>query len=1124
MSIDQATERRGTLSPAKQAVLDRLLRDGVARDAPAAGTLRPRGGSGPAPLSGAQQRLWFLNQMAPESGAFNIPLIRRLHGALDADGLERALAEVVRRHEALRTVFVMRGAAPVQEVAPPPARAIQLDDLSGIPDREAREAELRARVADEAHAPFDLAAGPVFRARLLRLAPDEHVLSITLHHIVADGWSTGVLYRELAALYGAFARGEPSPLPELAIQYADYAVWHRARLAGPQLARQVEYWRARLAGTPVLLDLPTDRPRPPVQGSAGAAHPLRIPRDLYDRLCAVARAEGATPFMALAAAWGALLHRWSGEDDVAVGTPLAGRTHPLTEPLIGFFVNTLVLRLDLSGDPAFRALLGRVRDTTVGAYAHQEVPFHQLVDELKVERSLSHPPVFQAMISLQNASGADPEFPGLRVEPMGTETRTAEGYLLLYMEEDAQGLNAYLQYPTDLWDGATIGRVAGWLLALLGAAAADPDLRVSRLPLLDAAERERLLREWNRTERPHPPARTMHGAFEAQARRTPDAVAVEAEDATLTFGELEAHANRLASYLARRGVGPGTLVALCLERGARMVTALLAVLKAGGAYLPLDPAYPPDRIQYMLRDSGARVLVTQSALLDGLPLDGIDRVALDRDAQEIATSPDAWPEIDPAIPCSLIPVPCSPDDLAYVIYTSGSTGRPKGVMVRHGAVAGFLQSMADAPGLAAGDVLLAVTTLSFDIAVLELMLPLAVGARVRIASRQAAADPVRLRGLLAGATAMQATPSTWRMLLDSGWTPPPALSVLCGGEALPRELAERLMAGGAPLWNLYGPTETTIWSAALRVEPGGGAVPVGGPIDNTQLHVLDAALHPAPPGVFGELYIGGQGLARGYLRRPALTAERFVPDPCSPVPGARLYRTGDRVRRLPDGTLEISGRLDTQVKLRGFRIELGEVETALCAHPAVRQAAAAVREDVPGDQRLVAYVVPGEGADAPTAAGVRAFLAARLPEHMLPTALVVLDALPHTPNGKIDRRALPAPVRAPDRYFVPPATPAEATIAGFWAEALGVERVGAHDNFFEIGGHSLLVARVHARIRQAFPRETTLVDLFRHTTVAAQAAFVTAAAPAPAAVSPTRQTGSDRAGARRAAPPTRKRP
>jgi amino acid adenylation domain-containing protein len=1135
MSINELTERTESLSAAKRAVLARLLRTGIRADAPAADPIRPRGEPGPAPLSGAQQRLWFLHQMDPASGAFNVPLLLRLHGALDFAALERAFAEVVRRHQALRTVFVPRGGAPVQQVAPPPARVVQLEDLSAIADADARAAAARARVADAVHAPFDLAAGPVFRARLLRLSADEHVLAITLHHIVSDGWSTGVLCRELAALYGAFTRGEPSPLRELSIQYADYAAWQNARLAGPERARQVEYWRARLAGAPVLLDLPTDRPRPAVQGTAGAAHGLRIPRGLYDRLAAAARAEGATPFMALAAAWSALLHRWSGEEDVVVGTPLAGRTHPQTEPLIGFFVQTLALRLDLSGDPPFRALLRRVRDTTVQAYAHQEVPFHQLVDELKVERSLSHPPVFQAMISLQNASGAGPAFPGLRAEPMGTETRSAEGYLLLYMEEDEGGLNAMLQYPTDLWDAGTMARLAEHLLRLLEGAAADPGLRLSRLPLLGDDERARLLAQaaGPASSVPDLPA---HRRFEAQAARTPGVIAVEAEDGTLTYAELDRRANRLAHHLRARGVGPEVLVALCVERGARMLEALLAVLKAGGAYLPLDPDYPADRIAWMLADSGARVLVTQSALLDRLPLDGIDPVLLDRDEAQIA----ARPETAPAIPYSLFPIPST---LAYVIYTSGSTGRPKGVMVRHGGLANFLASMAREPGMSAGDVLVAVTTLSFDIAVLELLLPLTVGARVRVASREAAADPQRLRRLLAGATAMQATPATWRMLLDAGWSPPRDLMMMCGGEALPRDLADGLAANGAPLWNLYGPTETTIWSAALRVVRGEGPVPVGGPIDRTQLYVLDRAMELAPPGAFGELCIGGEGLARGYLRRPALTAERFVPDPFSGKAGARLYRTGDRVRvrecvsaevrewnededsrgstpalthsRTP--ALEFGGRLDTQVKLRGFRIELGEVEAVLLRHPAVRAAAVAVREDGPGGARLAAYVVAADAAAAPSAAELRAHLGGSLPEYMLPSAFVVLDALPLTPAGKVDRRALPAPTPPAERDHVPPGTPAEKAIASFWAEALGVERVGVHDNFFELGGHSLLVARVHARIREAFGREVTLVDLFRHTTVAAQAAFVTAGAQPADAASPAQRRGTSRADTRRAA-------
>ncbi|HEX2080103.1 MAG TPA: condensation domain-containing protein, partial [Longimicrobium sp.] len=541
MSIDELTERRESLSAAKRAVLARLLRTGIKSDAPAAGAIPPRDPAAPAQLSAAQQRLWFLHQMEPGSAAFNIPLLLRLRGPLEVPALELALAEIVRRHEALRTLFVLRGAGPVQQVLPPSDRVLPVDDLPAVLAEE-RQAAVRAWATREASAPFDLAAEPGVRARLLRVAADEHVLAVILHHIVSDGWSTGVLYRELAALYGAFTRGEPSPLPPLAIQYADYAAWQRARLAGPEHARQVEYWRARLAGAPVLLDLPTDRPRPAVQGTGGSAHRFRIPRDLHERLSALARAQGATPFMALAAGWAALLHRWSGHDDVVVGTPVAGRTHPQTEPLIGFFVQTLALRMDLSGDPSFRALLGRVRQTTVEAYAHQEVPLDQLVDELKVERSLSHPPLFQAMVALQNASGAGPELPGLRVETVGAEVGAGEGYLALYMEEDERGLDAVLQYPTDLWDAATIGRLAAQLLALLDAAAADPGARLSRLPLMSDDEQARLVAEAAGPGLSLPDL-PVHRLFEAQAARMPDAVAVEAEDGPLTYGELDRRAS-----------------------------------------------------------------------------------------------------------------------------------------------------------------------------------------------------------------------------------------------------------------------------------------------------------------------------------------------------------------------------------------------------------------------------------------------------------------------------------------------------------------------------------------------------------------------------------------------------
>ncbi|HEX2076290.1 MAG TPA: amino acid adenylation domain-containing protein [Longimicrobium sp.] len=1109
MSIDELTERRENLSAAKRAALARLLRAGIGTDAPGAEPIRPRDPAAPAPLSGAQQRLWFLHQMEPGSAAFNIPLLLRLRGPLEVPALERALAEIVRRHEAVRTLFAPEGGTPVQRVLPPPGRVVPVDDLPAVPAEE-REAAVRAWATRQANAPFDLAAEPGLRARLLRVAADDHVLAVILHHIVSDGWSTGVLYRELAALYGAFTRGEPSPLPPLAIQYADYAAWQRARLAGPEHARQVEYWRARLAGAPVLLDLPTDRPRPAVQGTAAASHHFRIPGQVHERLSAVARAQATTPFMALAAGWAALLHRWSGQDDVVVGTPVAGRTQPQTEPLIGFFVQTLALRMDLSGDPSFRALLGRVRQATVEAYAHQEVPFDQLVDELKVERSLSHPPLFQAMISLQNASGAGPELPGLRVETVGAEVGAGEGYLMLYMEEGQRGLDAVLRYPTDLWDAATMERVAGHLLTLLDAAAADPDARLSRLPLLSADERARLV-----AAAAGPPlavpALPVHRLIEAQAARAPDAVAVVFGETVLSCAELNARANRLARRLRALGVGPERRVGVCLHRSAELVTALLAVVKAGGAYVPLDPADPAERLAYLRQDAGVSLVVSSSDLAHAAggdaPVLWMDHEPLDRESPENLDG-----EVDL-------------DGLMYVIYTSGSTGRPKGAMNAHRGVLNRLHWMRREYGIGAGDVFLQKTPFSFDVSVQEFFLPLLAGARLVVARPDGHRDPVYLREVMEaqGVTWVHFVPSMLAAFLEQ-----PGLErltslrrVFSSGEALSRELAERCLArlpASVELHNLYGPTEAAIdvsfWPC--RGDDPSRPVPIGRPVASTRLHVLDAALQPVPPGVTGELYIGGVQVGRGYLRRPGLTAERFVPDPFSAGPGARLYRTGDRARLRADGAVEYAGRVDHQVKLRGFRIEPGEIEAALLAHPALREAAVVLRADGPGEARLVAYVAAAEGAAAPAAAELRAHLGATLPDYMVPGAFVTLDRLPLTPSGKVDRRALPAPERAPERDYVPPTTPAEEVVAALWAEVLGVERVGVHDNFFEIGGHSLLVARLYARIREAFPREMVLVDLFRHTTVAAQAAFATENPEAAPAVTVSQQRGTDRAGLRRA--------
>jgi len=1103
MSIDEIAERRESLSAAKQAVLARLLRAGVRTGAPGAGAIRPRDPGAPALLSGAQQRLWFLHQMEPGSAAFNIPLLLRLHGPLDVAALERALAEIVRRHEALRTLFVLRGAAPVQQVLPPPGRVLSIDDLPSLAADE-REAALRAWAEQEAGAPFDLATQPGVRVRLLRVAANDHVLAVTLHHIVSDGWSTGVLYRELAALYGAFTRGEPSPLPPLAIQYADYAAWQRARLAGEEHARQVEYWRARLAGAPVLLDLPTDRPRPAVPGTGAASRRLRIPRPLHERLSALARAEGATPFMALAAAWAALLHRWSGQDDLVVGTPVAGRTHPQTEPLIGFFVQTLALRMDLSGDPSFRALLGRVRQTTVEAYAHQEVPLDQLVDELKVERSLSHPPVFQAMIALQNASGAGPELPGLRVEPAGAEVGAGEGYLALYMEEDERGLDAVLRYPTDLWDAATMERAAGHLLTLLDAAAADPDTRLSRLPLLSEDERARLVAEAAGPPL-EVPALPAHRLFEAQAARTPDAVAVVSGETVLSYAELNARANRLARRLRALGVGPERRVGVCLHRSAELVAALLAVVKAGGAYVPLDPADPPGRLAYLRQDAGVSLVVSSPELAHAA---GGDAPVLWIDTPLDGESPE---DLDGEADL---------DGLMYVIYTSGSTGRPKGAMNAHRGVVNRLHWMRREYGIGADDVFLQKTPFSFDVSVQELFLPLIVGARLVVARPEGHRDPGYLREV------MEAQAVTWVHFVPSmlaAFLEQPGLErlaalrhVFSSGEALSRELAGRCLArlpASAGVHNLYGPTEAAIdvsfWPC--RGDDPSRPVPIGRAVANTRLHVLDGAMRPVPPAFTGELYIGGVQVGRGYLRRPGMTAERFVPDPFSPGPGGRLYRTGDRARLRPDGAIEYAGRVDHQVKVRGFRIEPGEIETALLARSALREAVVVAR-----DARLVAYVVAAEGAAAPSAAELRAHLGATLPDYMIPGAFVTLDRLPLTPSGKVDRRALPAPERAPERDHVPPTTPAQKAIAGFWAEVLGVERVGVEDNFFEIGGHSLLVVRLHARIRERFAREVTLVDLFRHTTVSTQAAFVTENPDAAPAVTVAQQRGTGRAGLRRA--------
>jgi len=1041
------------------------------------------------PLSFAQQRLWFLDRFEPGAVIYNIPLVIRVLGKLDIAAVEWSLNEIVRRHEALRTTFGAVAGQPIQLITNDWCVPLEIVSLQELPPSQ-REAEARRLATQETKRPFDLEKGPLLRTTLLRLDATDNVLILVVHHIVFDGWSLEMFMRELKALYETHIAGMPSPLPELAIQYADFAIWQRQWLQGEALALQLNYWKQQLADISPVLELPTDRPRPAIQSFRGAAKTFLFSKKFSESLLHLSQREGATLFMTLLAAFNTLLHRYSGQHDIAVGTPVANRNHPEIESLIGFFVNTLVLRTDLSDNPSFRELLARVRQVTLSAYEHQELPFEKLVEELQLPRDLSRSPLIQAMFSLQNVPAQSVAVSGLKFNRLQIEHATAMFDLSLFFWKKEDGLIGVLEYNTDLFDAKTIERMVGHYQTLLKSIVANPQQRLHDLPLLRAEERRQLLVDWNATHKDYARELCWHELFAAQAARTPEAVAVVFEHEQLTYGELNARANQLAHYLSEHcGVGPEVLVGLCLERSVEMLVGLLGILKAGGAYVPLDPAYPAERIAYVLADANVPVLLTQQVASGKwqAAIRNCRVIALDTDWKTIAkTSAENFKGR------------VLPDNLAYAIYTSGSTGRPKGVGISHRALVNFLDSMRTTPGLHAEDTLLAVTTLSFDIAGLELYLPLLAGGRVVLASRETASDGKQLMAALedGNITVMQATPATWRLLLESGWAGKRDLKILCGGEALPRDLANQLLDRSAALWNMYGPTETTIWSTLHRVETREGALSIGGPIANTQIYLLDRHLQIVPVGVHGELCIGGEGLARGYLNRPELTAEKFIPA----AEGGRIYKTGDVARYLADGKIECLGRIDHQVKIRGFRIELGEIEAVCAQHPAIAQAVVVAREDEPGNKRLVAYLagrsqlsvtsaqVSATGdQQAVTTNELRQFLKTKLPDYMLPSAFVFLHELPLTPNGKVDRRALPRPEAAHLRRestFVAPRTPVERELAAIWSKVLKVERVGAHDNFFELGGHSLLAIQIVSRIRAAFDVEVPLRSVFEAQTVA----------------------------------------
>jgi amino acid adenylation domain-containing protein len=1038
------------------------------------------------PLSFPQQRLWFLDQMSPGNNSYNIAAPVRLMGSLDTSALELALTEVVRRHEILRTNFLTVNGEPRQVIRESTVVEIPLIVLEGTSVDE-KEAEARRLARAETGQGFDLARDPLLRVCLLRFGEHDHLLLLTMHHIITDGWSMGVLIRETALLYDAFQRHEASPLPALPFQYADFAYWQREWLQGDVLRTRVDYWKKQLDGAPAILELPTDRVRPPLQTTNGASHATMLSQRLSSSLSELSRNADSTLFMTLLAAFQTLLYRYTNQPDIVIGTPIANRTRRDTEDLIGFFANTLVLRTDLSGNPSFRVLLRRTREVALQSYAHQDLPFEKLVEELKPERSLSHMPLFQVLVAFQNAPQTEFELPALELQNFNLPGQTAKFDLSLYIAESNEGLRLTYEYNTDLFNLSTIERLARHFETLLAGIVANPDEDINDLPLLDETERNRLLVEWTDTTRDYP-FRCLHEIFAEQAARSPEAVALISGDRQLTFAELDQRTNQVAHYLQRRGVGPEVIVAVCMPRSIEMVIALLGILKAGGAFVPVDPTYGAMRVSFLLKDSRAPIVLTQQRVLDSLsfPVSEVSEpTCLDTHWAEIAAE-------------SVQPPACSatPENAAYLIYTSGSTGTPKGSISPHHASLNRLAWMWRTYPFEPGEVCCQKTSLSFGDSIWENFGPLLRGIPLVIIPDDAVKDPRQLVAELGahGVTRIVLVPSLLRVLLEQEESLAEKLPRLkywtCSGEALPLKLARSFKQElpAAVMINLYGSSEIAADVTCYEVtEPERlESIPIGRPIDNTKPYILDSSFAPVPQGVSGELYIAGAGLARGYFDHPDLTAERFLASPFSSEPGARMFRTGDLARYLPDGAIEFAGRADYQVKIRGFRVELGEIEATLGQHETVRQCVVVVHEHESGDKRLVAYVVPFAGGTVDHKE-LRAFVQQRLPEYMVPSVFITLDELPLTASKKLNRLALPAPerVRQGDADAAVPRDAIELQLTHIWEEVLSVRPVGVRDNFFDLGGHSFLAVSLMSRIEREFGVKLPLTVLFQEATVEA---------------------------------------
>jgi amino acid adenylation domain-containing protein len=1034
--------------------------------------IQPANRDGIIPLSFAQQRLWFLEQLQSGSATYNIPTGMRLKGKLNVPVLLLSINEIIRRHEVLRTQFptVDGNCLPaIKSNITLPFEEVDLQALNPIEQDE----EVRSLFLKQAHQPFDLANDVLLRVKLLHLGVDEYVVLFTMHHIVFDGWSMDVLVRELTTLYSAFINNQPSPLPELPIQYIDFAIWQRQWLQGKVLETQLAYWRQKLSGVLPVLQLPTDYPRGRVQTFGGAIESFSLPLELSQSITSLANNAGVTPFIILLTAYKVLLHRYTGQTDLLVGTPVANRHRREIEGLIGFFVNTLVLRSDLRNNPSFRELLQQVRETTWEAYDRQDIPFEKLVEVLQPERDLSFNPLFQVKFRLENASTEELNLPELTLQPLQRTDASAKLDLSLDMYETSTGFVGAFEYNRGLFAKETIARMVEHFQTLLAGIVRNPDQRISELPLLTASETQKILVDWNQTQVEFQSSKTFHQLFEAQVEKTPNAIALIFEDQQITYQKLNQKSNQLAHYLIEKGVKPEVIVGICVERSPLMIIGLLGILKAGGAYLPLDPNYPPERLAYMLADSQIPILLTEEILNSG----GLGSVYLDKDWETISQYSIENP------PCQV-----KPENLAYLIYTSGSTGTPKGVLVPHIGLTNLTEHKIDVCDVHPGDCVLQFFSFSFDASIPEIIMALASGAKLLLAKSESLLPGAGLLQLLQDneVTHITITPSALSQVPTGDL--PKLRMVLVGGEAPSPELISR-WSEGRRFINAYGPTEVTVNASMVLCGNGHPLLPTIRPSANKQLYILDNYLQPVPIGVIGELYIGGVGVARGYLNRPDLTAERFIPNPYSPLPtphsllpNPQLYKTGDLACYLPDGRIKLLGRIDNQVKIRGFRIEPQEVEMVLMQHPDIRAGVVIVREDTPGEKRLVAYVVTDSSVST---SELRRFMREKLPEYLVPTAFVLLEALPLTNNGKLDTRSLPAPeeVRI-NAEFIAPRTDIEFKLASIYTQVLNLEQVSIDADFFELGGHSLLATQLIAQALQVFKVELTVIDLFDAPTVA----------------------------------------